>query len=286
MTLQRPATAPGADVLVEREKSENFPVALAVLPRRHREALHAVYAFARTVDDVGDRSSGDRAALLHALDQQVTRTWAGEHLGDPVFDRLRSTVAGRVPERYFHDLVQANLQDQVVSRYPTFDSLVGYCRLSADPVGRIVLAIFGQHAEPMLQLSDRVCTALQLLEHWQDVAEDRRAGRVYLPATDLLAYGVPDSDLLGTSATPALARLMRFEIERAAGILAAGTPLLGHLGGWAKVCTAGYVAGGQATVSALRRTGGDVLGRTGTPSRAGTAVRLLGLLAAPGRSRR
>ena len=269
---------PPLAALSEREKGENFPVALAVLPGRHRRALHAVYAFARTVDDAGDEAGGDRVALLHGLDDRVSRTWAGQDVGDPVFDGLRRTVVDRVPERYFHDLVQANLQDQLVSRYPTFEALLDYCRLSADPVGRIVLAVFDQHTDLLLRLSDRVCTALQLLEHWQDVGEDRRAGRVYLPTEDLLGYGVPETDLDAPAASPALARLMRFEIERAAGILAEGTPLVGRLHGWARCCVAGYVAGGQATVTALRRTRGDVLGRDATPSRARTAALLVRLV--------
>jgi squalene synthase HpnC len=265
--------------VAELEKGENFPVALGILPARHRRALHAVYAFARTVDDVGDRADGDRTALLRSLDEQVTRTWAGEDVGDPVFDELRRRVVDRAPERYFHDLVHANLQDQLVSRYPTFEELLGYCRLSADSVGRIVLAIFDQHTEQNVRLSDRVCTALQLLEHWQDVGEDRRAGRVYLPAEDLTAFRVPENDLDATTASPALARLMRYEIDRAAGILAEGTPLVRRLSGWGRVCVAGYVAGGQATLTALRRTGGDVLGRSARPSRARTAARLVRLLA-------
>jgi squalene synthase HpnC len=264
--------------LAERERGENFPVALAVLPRRHREPLHAVYAFARTVDDLGDRADGDRVSLLQALDEQVSRTWAGESVGDPVLDGLRHSVVGLVPERYFHDLVDANLQDQRIHQYPTFDDLLAYCRLSADPVGRIVLALFDQHTDDRVALSDRVCTALQLLEHWQDVGEDRRAGRVYLPLEDLVAFGVPEEDLDATNASPALARLMRFEIERAAKILAEGTPLVRRLRGWARCCVAGYVAGGHATVAALRRTEGDVLGTTATPSRARTTASLVRLL--------
>jgi squalene synthase HpnC len=284
-------------VLKDREQGENFPVVLAVLPPRHRRALHAVYAFARTVDDTGDdtdddtdddtgdRAPGDRVARLQLLDERVSRTWAGEDVPDPVFARLRRTVPDRVPEQYFHDLVQANLQDQHVHRYPTYEALLDYCRLSANPVGRIVLALFDQHTEPALRLSDRVCTALQLLEHWQDVGEDRRAGRVYVPTEDLVGFGVPETDLDAATASPALARLMRFEVERASGVLAEGTPLVRRLRGWSRLCVAGYVAGGQATVTALRRTQGEVLGHATAPSRAGTAARLV-LLLAPRRGSR
>ena len=280
MTAGEQQALPVTADLAERERRENFPVVLSVLPRRHRRALHAVYAFARTVDDVGDLATGDREAMLRVIDEQVSRTWRGEAPVDPVFAGLRRTVVERVPEHYFHALVQANLQDQRVHRYPTFEALLDYCTLSAEPVGRIVLAVFDQHHESLLELSDHVCTALQLLEHWQDVAEDRRAGRVYVPTEDLLGFGVPESDLDAPTATPALARLMRHEVERAAVILAEGTPLVRRLHGWARCCVAGYVAGGQATVTALRRTEGDVLARTATPSRARTAAGLVRLLAA------
>jgi squalene synthase HpnC len=286
MTIHREREAKPAQALREREREENFPVALTLLPARHSRPLHAVYAFARTVDDVGDRARGDRVAMLHELDEQVRRTWAGGTVDDPVLVGLRHTVVGRVPERYFHDLIRANLHDQEISRYPTFGALLGYCRLSAEPVGRIVLAVFDQHADPAVRLSDRVCTALQLLEHWQDVAEDRRAGRIYLPTDDLALFGVPETDLDAAAASPALARLVRFEVERAAGILAEGTPLVRRLHGWARCCVAGYVAGGQATVTALRRTQGDVLSRSATPSRAATASRALRLLAARPERRR
>lgn len=282
MTAEGQRALPRHANLAQREKAENFPVVLGVLPHRHRRMLHAVYAFARTVDDIGDRAPGDRVAMLQALDEDVSRTWAGEAVDDPVLAGLRHTVVDRVPERYFHALVRANLRDQRVNRYPTFDALLDYCRLSADPIGRIVLAVFDQHTEPLLELSDRVCTALQLLEHWQDLGEDRRAGRVYVPTEDLLGFGVPESDLDAPAASPALARLMRHEIERAAVILAEGTPLVRRLRGWARCCVAGYVAGGHATVTALRRTEGDVLGRTATPSRVRTVAGVL-RLAGPGR---
>jgi squalene synthase HpnC len=278
VTVQGQQASP-TTYLRAREKAENFPVALGVLPGHHRQALRAVYAFARTVDDLGDEAAGDRVALLHALDDRITRTWAGADVSDPVLAGLRPSVVDRVPERYFHDLVHANLHDQHITRYPTFDALLDYCRLSADPVGRIVLALFGQHTDPLVRLSDRVCTALQLLEHWQDVGEDRRAGRVYVPIEDLLGYGVPEADLDASTASRRLARLMRFEVERAARILAEGTPLVRRLHGWARCCVAGYVAGGQATVRALRRTEGDVLGHSASPSRVRTAALLARLLA-------
>jgi squalene synthase HpnC len=273
------AALPRTPSLRDREKGENFPVALRILPRHHRDALHAVYAFARTVDEAGDSWPGDRLARLAALDDAVTRTWSRGDVSDPVFaGLLHARVPERVPERWFHDLVEANVRDQRVTRYQTYDALRDYCRLSADPVGRVVLHLFDAHSGRNPELSDRVCTALQLLEHWQDVGEDRRAGRVYLPAEDLERYGVREADLDATEAGPALRQLMRFETDRAARLLASGAPLVGDLRGWARLCVGGFVAGGRATAAALERADGEVLRRPTSPTRRGTVAALLRLL--------
>jgi squalene synthase HpnC len=269
-----------ADVLWAHERSENFPVALRLLPRRYREDLGAVYAFARGVDEIGDSAIGDRTEALRAVDADIDRTWAGDAVADPVLAGLAATVVEHgVPAEPFHRLVAANVQDQLIHRYETFADLRGYCRLSADPVGRIVLAVFGQASPTAIELSDRVCTALQLLEHWQDVAEDRRAGRVYLPLEDLRAFGVEEGDLDRPRAGPAVTALLRFEIDRAARLLEDGSGIVHELRGWARVSVAGFVAGGRATVAALGRTGGDVLSRSAVPSTSGTAARLVALLA-------
>ncbi len=162
-------------------------------------------------------------------------------------------------------LIDANRQDQTVSRYATFDDLLGYCRLSANPVGRIVLHIFGAATPERTRLSDLVCTALQLAEHWQDVAEDFAMGRIYLPQEDMAAFGCTEDDLgpatreaatgpttVSRRATPPrLRKLMRFETERAGRLLDEGAALTGTLRGWARLAVAGYVAGGRATLAAL-----------------------------------
>jgi squalene synthase HpnC len=270
----------GEEALRTREHAENFPVALRLLPRRHRDHLHAIYGYARMVDEIGDAFTGDRTARLLALAADLGTIWSGGQPSDAVLRRLAPTVRDRgMSAEPFERLIEANLQDQVVSRYETFDDLGRYCALSAEPVGRMVLEVFGQATPETIARSDQVCTALQLLEHWQDVGEDRRAGRVYLPQEDLRRYGVVEHDLDQRSAGPQLRELMRFEIERAAGLLGEGTAIVRQLQGWGKVSVAGFVAGGQATVSALRQTGGDVLGRSARPSRRTTAIRAVGLLA-------
>lgn len=275
-----PSDRVGERALDRREQGENFPVALRFLPARHRMALHAVYGFARTVDELGDSWAGDRTVALRAFAADLDHIWAGTEPDHPVLRRLRPIVLDHaIAAEPFHQLVQANLQDQTVSRYQTFADLQGYCRLSADPVGRMVLGVFDVHDAETERLSDRVCTALQLLEHWQDVAEDRRAGRIYLPQQDLRTYAVAEADLDSREATPQLRALMNFEIERAAALLEEGAAIVTRLDGWARVSVAGFVAGGQSTVRALRRTGGDVLARSARPSKLDTAARALRLVA-------
>jgi squalene synthase HpnC len=244
---------------------------LRLLPAGPREGLHAIYAYARTVDELGDSHPGDRSAALHAFAEDLDRIWTGRAPDHPVLGRLRPVVrAHDLPADPFHRLIQANLQDQTVTRYQSFDDLLGYCRLSADPVGRLVLGVFDVNDPETERLSDRVCTALQLVEHWQDVAEDRRAGRIYLPQQDLVRYGVAESDLDLPSAPLPLRELILFETERAAAILDEGAAVVRRLRGWARVSVAGFVAGGQATVRALRRTKGDVLSQAARPSKAET----------------
>jgi len=193
--------------------AENFPVALRFLPRRYRRHLAAVYGFARSVDDMGDQAAAqERLDLLDELEADLGRlyrmvppaTAAGPGDGPPRLAVIRAlaptVVACAIPAQPFHDLIAANRQDQAVSRYPAYTDLLDYCRLSANPVGRIVLHIFGAATPVREALSDRVCTALQLAEHWQDVAEDLRAGRIYLPQEDLDRFGCSEQDLAAPSA--------------------------------------------------------------------------------------
>jgi squalene synthase HpnC len=264
---------------VAKEQAENFPVALRVLPAALRADLRAAYDVLRLIDDLGDEADGDRSAQLEALSAELAGLWRGEPVRTPALARLVPTVRSRgLSEEPFQRLVQANLQDQVVSTYPDLAALVGYCDLSATPVGRLVLELFGLGTPERIALSDRVCTGLQLVEHWQDVAEDRRAGRVYLPQDALAAAGVPASDLDAPTTSPRLASLVLSQVAVAADLLAAGPVLVRGLSGWARVAVAGYVAGGLATVDALRRAGGDVLAGPPRPRRRDVARHAAALL--------
>jgi squalene synthase HpnC len=264
MGVRRAESAAGVEALDSylrgRERAENFPVALRVLPRRLRVDLAAVYDVARVVDDLGDDAPGDRVAQLEAFAAALATIWQGGTPRAAVLRRLAGTVRDRgLPQEPFDRLIQANIMDQRVTRYATLDDLLGYCRLSADPVGRVVLDVFGVATPQRLAWSDRICSALQLIEHWQDVAEDRRAGRIYLPAEDLHRFGVAETDLDAAHSTPAVRDLIAFEAGRAREMLLGGLPLLRELRGWARLAIAGYVAGGLAAVDGLRRAGWEVL---------------------------
>jgi squalene synthase HpnC len=280
------AAGTGHDIpaaMAARSAGENFPVALRLLPARHRQHLMAVYGFARTVDDIGDEAPvAERARLLDELESDLGRLYPdrGAHQRPApelsVVRALRPAVTQcAIPEQPFLDLIQANRQDQLVTRYPAFDDLAGYCRLSANPVGRIVLHVFGAFTPARAELSDQVCTALQLAEHWQDIGEDFLAGRIYLPGEDMARYGCPESDLSAPRASPALRALVAFETRRARALLDAGAPLVGTLRGFARLAVAGYVAGGRAALAAIAAADHDVLGAMPRPSAARTAAELL-----------
>jgi squalene synthase HpnC len=272
------ASAPDAE-LREKERAENFPVALRILPRRYQLHLRALYDVSRVIDDLGDEASGDRTELLMAFRSDLDGIWVGRPPSSPVLRRLAATVrACQLDREPFDRLVAANLQDQVVTRYATYADLVHYCTLSADPVGRVVLKIFNSSTPRDVELSDRICTALQLVEHWQDVAEDRRAGRIYLPQEDLEAHGVAETDLDRAVATPAVRQLIAFETHRAADLLDSGAPLVARLRGWARLAVGGYVAGGRAAIDAIKRTDHDVLSSTPRPRRRDVATHLARLL--------
>jgi len=253
----------------------------------------AVYGFARTADDIGDQAPpGQRAALLDELEADVRCLYARLAAGSgpaegpagapgnggpasQVVSALGPAVSEcQIPMQPFLDLIAANRQDQVISRYQTFEDLLGYCRLSANPVGRIVLYVFGSFSERRGELSDSVCTALQLAEHWQDVAEDLRAGRIYLPRQDLDAFGCTEEDLAQATAPPPVRALIAFETARAKDMLDAGAPLIGTLHGTARLAVAGYVAGGRAALAAIAGAGHDVLRGAPRPGKRRLATEL------------
>jgi squalene synthase HpnC len=276
------ALATAADRAAAQMGAENFPVALRLLPRRPRRELADVYRFARFVDDIGDEAPGGpdaRLALLDEVERDLRALESGRSALAPVTGLGPLVAAHRVPLQHFLDLVEANRIDQRTHAYETFDDLLGYCRLSAAPVGRIVLHLAAAATPRNLEDSDAVCAALQVLEHCQDVGEDARAGRIYLPAADLRAAGVEAAALRATTTPAALQQVVADQVERSRELLSAGRPLVRRLSGWARFAVAGFVAGGLATADALDAGHHDVLGRDIRPSRlrtAGLGLRLLG----------
>jgi squalene synthase HpnC len=255
---------------------ENFPVASRPLPRAQREHLRAIYGFARLVDDAGDESPGDRLALLDWLDADLERLFAGRRAEHPIIQALAPTVrACALDAAPFRRLVEANRRDQRQHGYQTFDDLLDYCRLSAAPVGELVLGVFGAATPERIALSDRICAGLQVTEHVQDVAEDHARGRVYLPTEDMERFGCRDEDLVAGAPSRAFREVMAFEVERARALLEAGVPLLRTLPLRPALAVAAFVAGGRAALRALERAGYDVLGRHPRPSRSAFAAELV-----------
>jgi squalene synthase HpnC len=272
-----------AEEVAANASGENFPVALRLLPEHHRRHLTALYCFARLTDDLGDqaREAGQddaelRLRLLDEFTADVHRIYQGTTPQSPVMQQMAVTVREcEIPAQPLLDLIQANRQDQQVTHYRTFAELARYCELSANPVGQMVLYIFGVATPERITFSDRICTALQLAEHWQDVAEDLAAGRIYLPAEDRERFNVTEADLAEPAAGPAVKNLMRFETDRARQLLDEGAPLVGTLRGAARLAVAGYLAGGRAALAAIRAQRYDVLSATARPRKPRMAAELV-----------
>ncbi|MFF1506679.1 squalene synthase HpnC [Streptomyces sp. NPDC058326] len=255
---------------------ENFPVAPFFLPRAWRDDLMAVYGFARLVDDIGDgdlapggadarhlgvgpETAEDRLALLDAFEADIRRVFDGTPR-HPLLQALQPTVRRcRLTPEPFLGLIAANRQDQLVSRYETYDDLLAYCELSANPIGRLVLAITGTDTPERIRRSDEICTALQIVEHLQDVAEDLGRDRIYLPAEDLKRFHVTEADLAHPTAGASTRALIAFEAGRARELLHAGLPLVGSVHGRLRLLLAGFTAGGLAALDAITDAGYDVL---------------------------
>ncbi|MFD5801130.1 MULTISPECIES: squalene synthase HpnC [unclassified Streptomyces] len=255
---------------------ENFPVAPFFLPRDWRTDLMAVYGFARLVDDIGDGDlapggadarllgvpgdrADDRVLMLDAFEEDLHRVFDGTPR-HPLLRRLRPTVRRRsLTPAPFLGLIAANRQDQLVRRYETYDDLLAYCELSANPVGHLVLAVTGTATPERIRRSDAVCTALQIVEHLQDVAEDLGRDRIYLPAEDMKRFHVREADLAAPTANASVRALLAYEARRAHDLLDEGAPLVGSVHGRLRLLLAGFVAGGRAALRAIADADHDVL---------------------------
>jgi phytoene synthase len=212
-----------------REHYENFPVASILLPKKIRRHVAAIYAFARTADDYADEPGSTQQERLAKLGEWEEKLLActGGTASDPVFLALGDTMRKfDIPAALFRSLLTAFRSDVNVTRYASFEDVSAYCRNSADPVGRLILILFGYRNEKLFAYSDYICTALQLTNFWQDVSVDIRKGRIYFPLEDLQRFGCTEEDLLGGIFKEETAALIRFEVERTEELFEKGKPLL------------------------------------------------------------
>ena len=241
---------------------ENFPVASALLPAALRHPVAVIYRFARTADDFadeGDLPAAARLAQLDAYRRELGRLEAGTAPQNPLFAELGQIVRQyRLPLQLFHDLLDAFSQDVVKGRYADYAELEDYCRRSANPVGRLLLHLFDAATADKLKLSDAICTSLQLINFWQDVAIDWRKDRVYLPQDELRRYGVAESQIAGGDVSGAWPELMRFQVERARALMQAGAPLGRALPGRIGLEIRTIVQGGLRILEKIDKAGGDV----------------------------
>jgi squalene synthase HpnC len=265
-----------------RTHYENFLVASALLPRELRQPMFHIYAYCRWADDLADEAP-DRAAALSGVRwwrEELRVCYAGTPR-HPVFVALAETIAQfDLPMAPFDDLLTAFEQDQTVTRYETYEELLGYCRYSANPVGRLVLHLFGYRDEERLRLSDCTCTALQLANFWQDVARDLEKDRIYLPREDMIRFGYSEGELLEHRENEAFRRVIRFEMERTRELFRQGEALREKVRRRLRLEIDMFSQGGLLVLRMIEGRGFNVLSGRPAISKAAQAGLLLRRLAA------
>ena len=245
-----------------RAHYENFPVGLWV-PKEKRGYVHALYAFARAADDFADEPmyEGHRAEKLDQWEARLHEAYEGR-VEDPIFIALAETVRRlEIPKPLLLDLLSAFRQDTVKSRYDTWEELLDYCRRSADPVGRLVLLVFGYRDPALPPLSDAICTGLQLANHWQDLAVDLHRGRLYVPRALLDRHGVKEWDLNAGKVTDSFRALMDDLLARTRALFAAGRPLCDAVGKDLRFEMRLTWLGGSSILDRIEAAGYDVFRR-------------------------
>lgn len=245
-----------------RSHDENFPVASLALPRKLRPYVAAVYAFARMADDFADegvREPAERIRLLDEWEAMLEAACEGraEH---PVFIALMATIQHtQLPAAHLADLLRAFRMDVTVKRYRTFPDVLGYCRYSANPVGRMILHLFGVSRPDALAPSDSICTGLQLANFWQDFAIDWGRGRLYVPLDDLAQFGYTEMDAGRKVCDDRFRGIMALQVDRARKFLTDGIPLLGMVSGRLRLELSLTIRGGLAILDRIVATRFDVL---------------------------
>ncbi|HLY96892.1 MAG: squalene synthase HpnC [Sideroxydans sp.] len=241
---------------------ENFPVASILMPKRLRKPVAAIYHFARAADDIadeGDLSNEERLRQLDDFRDELTHVAAGETPLLPLFRRLAAEITEHnLPMQPFHDLLDAFSQDVVKKRYDNFDELLDYCRRSANPVGNLLLHLYEEATPVNLAYSDAICTALQLINFWQDVAKDRAIGRIYVPLDDMARFGVSEAQIARGISDDKWRALMQFQVDRARALMLQGAPLGSILTGRIGLEMRMIIAGGLRILDKLEAANYDM----------------------------
>lgn len=244
---------------------ENFPVASILLPRRLRKPVAAIYHFARAADDIADEGELSDAERLQGLDDfrdELTHIANGETPLSPLFKRLAAEIGEHaLPLQPFHDLLDAFSQDVVKKRYADYDELLDYCRRSANPVGNLLLHLYEEATPVTLAYSDAICTALQLINFWQDVKKDWAIGRVYLPQEELARFGVDEAQIGQAVCNEQWRALMKFQVDRARALMLQGRPLGSILTGRIGLEMRMIIAGGLRILDKLEAADYDMFNK-------------------------
>lgn len=232
---------------------ENFSVVSWLLPRTLRPHMYAVYAYCRGVDDLGDEAEGDRLTLLDEWEADLRRCYDGTPRDIRLIALQKTIRKFDMPIDPFLRLIEANRRDQIITRYRTFDDLLEYCTYSANPVGHMVLYVFGYRDSERQRLSDATCTALQLANFWQDVSVDLGKGRVYIPLEDLERFGYTEDELAARKQTKAFRELIAFEVNRTRDYFREGLALISRVSGRLRVDLRLFSLGGLAILDEIER---------------------------------
>ncbi len=248
--------------LMSVDHYENFPVASILMPKRLRKPVAAIYHFARAADDIADEGDQPDAERLRHLDEfraELARIAAGETPLTPLFRHLAAEIAEfALPLQPFHDLLDAFSQDVVKKRYANFDELLDYCRRSANPVGTLLLHLYEEATPTNFAYSDAICTSLQLINFWQDVAKDYAIGRIYVPQNDMAQFGVNEEQIAQAISDDSWRALMQFQADRARAMMILGAPLGSILTGRIGLEMRMIIAGGLRILDKLKTADYDM----------------------------
>jgi len=249
---------------IARRHYENFPVGSALIPRHLQPFVFAVYAFARTADDFADEpgySDAERILYLNEWEELFLKSLETQ-TRHPIMWAVAETIRAKdLPVDLFLDLLSAFRQDVTVKRYKNFSDVMDYCRRSANPIGRLLLMIFGYRDPELYRYSDAICTGLQLTNFWQDISIDIQKNRIYIPDEDMLSYAVGEADLEHTVCSPNLKDLIRFEVERTDALFKMGRPLLNHIRGRFKYEIKFVLIGGSTILRKIEKIDYDVINK-------------------------